>query len=410
MSQLWTLGGSTGRLLRTEVPVLPVLIVIAGLTWIVGYLMRLPCRLADFGNADRYVRMCYTDIPYLFTGRGLDQGILPYLQTAPNAQSIEYPVLTGWFMWLAARLGPANGSAFYDANAALLLICFVVTVIATALTLNNAPWVSVMVAASPIVVMTGLINWDLLAVALTSVALLMWSREKYVLAGLVLGLAISAKFYPLVILGAIALWAFRQRQFREPLAAATATVLSWLVVNVPFMVVAREEWLRFYQFSQERATDFGSMWLALQYLVGMDTTRINVFVTVTLIVLTTAVAIVVLKSPMPANLWQISFLLVSAFTMSNKVYSPQYGLWLLPLAVLAYPHLRALMVWMSGQVVYTVAIWLFLEQYGQEDRQGIPEQTYALAIVFMMTMTMWLAVHVVRDIWQSERRDVPAPR
>lgn len=399
MSQLWTLGGTTGRRARFDLPVLPVLTLITGLTWIIGYIMRLPCRVADFGNADRYVRMCYTDIPYLFTGRGLNQGILPYLQTAPNSQSIEYPVLTGWFMWLAAKIGSANGSAFYDANAALLLICFVVTVVATVLTLKNAPWVAVVVAASPIVVMTGLINWDLLAVALTSLALLMWSRAQYVASGVFLGLAISAKFYPIVILGAIALWALRHRQFRGPIATAIATAFAWLVVNVPFIVVAREEWLRFYQFSQERGTDFGSLWLALQYLVGMDTSHINVLVAVTLVALTTAISVVVLTAPTPANLWQISFLLVAAFTMSNKVYSPQYGLWLLPLAVLAYPHLRTLMVWMSGQVVYTVAIWLFLEQYGQEDRKGIPEETYALSIAFMLILTTWFAVRISKDLY-----------
>ena len=34
------------------------------------------------------------------------------------------------------------------------------------------------------------------------------------------------------------------------------------------------------------------------------------------------------------------FLIVAAFVITNKVYSPQYSLWLVPLAVLAlYPNM-----------------------------------------------------------------------
>lgn len=372
--------------------------------------MRLPCRIADFGNADRYVRMCYTDLPYLFTGRGLNQGILPYLQTVPGAKSIEYPVLTGWFMWLAARLGSANGSQFYDANAALLLLCFIITVIATALTLENRSWKAIAVAASPIIVMTGLINWDLLAVALTSLSLLLWSKNNYAWAGVLLGLAISAKFYPIMLVGAIVLWALRHREFRGPLKSVSSAVVTWLLINVPFILLAREEWLRFYEFSRERGTDFGSIWLALQYLVNFDTAQINLYVALTLVVLVSAISYVVLRAPFDANLFQISFLLVAAFTVSNKVYSPQYALWLLPLAVLAFPYIREIAIWTSGQIVYVISIWLFLEQYGEEGRKGIPEETYALSIVLMTALTVWLGTQVVRTIWQSENRDIPVAR
>lgn len=410
MSDLWLVGGRTGRFARADVPVLPVLSLIAGLTWILGYIMRLPCRVADFSNADRYVRMCYTDMPYLFTGRGLDQGILPYLQTTAGAQSIEYPVLTGWFMWLAAKIGGQDGSSFYDANAVLLLLCFLVAVVATALTLPDRPWVTAMVAASPVVIMTGLINWDLFAVALTSLSFLLWSGQRIAWAGVLLGLAISAKFYPVVILGAVFLWAVRYRKFRMFLTFSGAALVTWGVVNVPFAVLAREEWLRFYLFSRERGTDFGSIWLAGQYLFDLDTSNINMLVALTLIALVVAISIVTLTSRGEPTLAQISFLLVAAFTMSNKVYSPQYALWLLPLAVLAYPRIRPLLVWSGGQVLYTISIWLFLEQYGKDDSKGIPEQTYALSILIMIALTGWLAIQVIRTFWQSGDRDFSVAR
>ena len=44
--------------------------------------------------------------------------------------------------------------------------------------------------------------------------------------------------------------------------------------------------------------------------------------------------------PTTPRLAQLGFLIVAGFLLVNKVYSPQYVLWLLPLAVLARPRWR----------------------------------------------------------------------
>ena len=58
-----------------------------------------------------------------------------------------------------------------------------------------------MVALSPALLLSSYINWDLLAVALAALALAAWSARRPALAGVLLGLAIAAKFYPLLFLG-----------------------------------------------------------------------------------------------------------------------------------------------------------------------------------------------------------------
>ena len=65
-----------------------------------------------------------------------------------------------------------------------------------------------------------------------------------------------------------------------------------------------------------------------------------------------------LRAPRPPRLAQLGFLVVAGFLLVNKVYSPQYVLWLLPLAVMARPRWRDLLIWQSGELFYYVAIWM----------------------------------------------------
>ena len=139
-------------------------------------------------------------------------------------------MLTGWFLELerriAALLGAAQGSdltdaqqvhstlVFVDVNTVLLGLCFLVAVWALLRTIPDRPWDAMMLAASPCVAAAALINWDLLAVALTALALMFWSRRRPGWAGVLLGLAIAAKLYPLFILGPLLLLCLRSARLR----------------------------------------------------------------------------------------------------------------------------------------------------------------------------------------------------
>ncbi len=54
---------------------------------------------------------------------------------------------------------------------------------------------------------------------------------------------------------------------------------------------------------------------------------------------------------------------MAGFLLVNKVYSPQYVLWLLPLAVLARPRWRDQLIWQAGEVLYFAAVWWYLGGY-----------------------------------------------
>jgi len=81
------------------------------------------CRANDWQSPDNYVHACYTDIPALFSERGLDANTFAYLSPT---NSIEYPPVIGLGNWLISFITPAENAHrfFFDINALLIIIFF----------------------------------------------------------------------------------------------------------------------------------------------------------------------------------------------------------------------------------------------------------------------------------------------
>lgn len=99
--------------------------------------------------------------------------------------------------------------------------------------------------------------------------------------------------------------------------------------------------------------------------------------------------------------------MVAAFILTNKVYSPQYVLWLIPLAALARPRWRDFLVWQACEVAYFLGIWFYLAYTTSGDKhQGLPQEGYQVAIILHLLGTLYLCVVIVRDILRPERDPV----
>ncbi len=109
-----------------------------------------------------------------------------------------------------------------------------------------------------------------------------------------------------------------------------------------------------------------------------------------------------LAAPARPQVAQIAFLVVAAFLVVNKVYSPQYVLWLLPLAVLARPRWRDLLIWQACELVYFAAVWLYLGGW-LAPSSGTNPTAYQLAIMVRVAGELYLMALVVRDIWPPSR-------
>lgn len=413
------LGGRVGRRARiggTWWKPVRVLVVFAAVGYLLGYLLDLSCRSNNWAIPDRYEHLCYTDISPLYSIRGFADGIIPYLNPNPTGESLkflEYPVLTGAFMQVASMITSVIGSVvadvnravvFFDVNVVLLFVALAVTVVATALTVRRRPWDAAMIALAPTVILGATINWDLLPLAFVGVALLLWSRNHPFAAGLLLGLAVAAKFYPLFFLGAFLVLSLRTARWKPFGLLIGGTVLTWLVVNIPVALANAEGWSFFYRFSGFRGEDFGSLYFAMTQagLPSIPAENLNMVATGGFLLLCAGIGWVTLSAPRRPRLAAVLFLIVAAFVLTNKVYSPQYSLWLVPLAVMARPRWREFLIWQVGEVIYFAAIWWFLVGYGIEDQQGLTGQQYAFATLIHFAATIYFAVMVLRDIYAPQ--------
>ncbi|MET7763501.1 glycosyltransferase 87 family protein [Streptomyces sp. NPDC005355] len=424
------IGGPAGRraLLGMSwwTPVRIIAIVAIGM-FALGMVQKLPCYDGSwfYGATAQYTHACYSDIPHLYNGRGFAIDLVPYFDRIPDSVSggmdyLEYPVLTGLFMEVASWMTPHGGSIqdreqiYWMVNAGMLMACTAVIAVCVARTHRRRPWDALLVALAPAFALTATINWDLFAVALTAAAMLMWSRSRPLAAGVLLGLATAAKLYPVLLLGPLLVLCLRAGRRRAFCTAFGGAVAAWLVVNVPVMITGqggglhiREGWKTFYTFSQERPVDFGSLWLIISQRTGNPMEDVNTYATLLMVLACAGVAALALCAPRRPRFAQLAFLIIAAFVLTNKVYSPQYVLWLIPLAALARPRWRDFLVWQACEVMYFLGIWMYLAYTGSgEQHRGLPPEGYQLAIALHLLGTLYLCALVVRDVLMPERDPV----
>jgi uncharacterized membrane protein len=433
-----SIGGPSGRRSAGHPWWTPVRVVLAlaCLGMLLGMAQKTPCVREHWaGQEYRYAALCYSDVPYLYTGRGFAERTVPYSDTGGRYQTMEYPVVIGYFAYGAALVtqalsgwpdvaaraalpaedvfgspGVAEESWLYFQVTAVLLAVFgLLAAWFLAGTHRRRPWDAALFAASPVLVLAGLVNWDLLAVAAVAGALWAWSRGRPVLSGVMIGLGTATKLYPLFLLGALLVVCLRRRRMPAFLAATGAAALTWLLVNLPPMLYGFAQWKVFWSFNDDRGADLGSLWLIWQQTGHqIDASAINLASWIWFGASCVAILALGLLAPRTPRIPQLALLIVASFLLVNKVYSPQYVLWLLPLAVLARPRWRDVLVWQAGEIVYFVAVWFYLGGFTASAASGEGDHAYWWAIGIRVLAELWLMGVVVRDILAPWRDPVRA--
>ncbi len=420
----------------------PVRVVLAltAICFALGFVQKSPCYHATWSSSEtNYSDLCYSDLPYLYVDRGFAELEWPYsdsIAVRDRYAVMEYPVGISYFAfgsaylthWLSgspklrARGGMSQAQLASNRGVhretllftAVEGVGFALCALLAAWFLSGAhqrrPWDAALFAVSPVLLFEGLINWDLLAVVCVAGALWAHARGRPALTGFMLGLGTAVKLYPLFLFGALMVVYARRRRYRDLAAATASGVATWALLNAPAYLSGRAEWKVFWTFNAHRGADLGSVWLILdqmtQHTTSVDT--INVVSWIFFGAWCAAVAAVGFLAPETPRLAQLGYLLVVGFLLVNKVYSPQYALWLLPLAVLARPRWRDQLIWQCGEIFYYASVWWYLGGHLDPGGGGDPG-FYWLAIMVRMAAELYLAVIVVRDMLLPEHdvvRDV----
>ena len=273
---------------------------------------------------------------------------------------------------------------------------------------RRRPWDAALVAASPVLALTAVINWDLLALVFVAGALWAWARDRPVLTGVMIGLGTAAKLYPLFLLGALLVICVRDRRLRDFAAAVLAAVVvvdgdqpprlrlrarASGPTSGPSTPTAARTSGRCGWSSTRRPTSASP---PTRSTSGRGSSSASWCV---------GVLVLGLRAPVTPRFAQLGLLILIGFLLVNKVYSPQYVLWLLPLAALARPRVRDHLVWQGGEIFYFAMVWFYLGGF-LDPAGGGDVGFYWVAIAVRVAAELYLAAMVVRDVLRPERDPV----
>jgi len=352
------------------------------------------CRSNGWAPPGDYIHACYSDLPALFGERGLITHSWPY-SSATNA--VEYPPLTGLVMWGTSFLVSESGNKYrnyFDINALLIALLFIASVI---LLKKLKPELWYLLPVAPAVIASLYINWDLWAVITSMAAICLFDIGKYRTSALALGISIATKFFPIVLLLPIAIILFRKAKLRELVEYFLLTTFVWLAINLPFILTTPTGWFRFFKLNSERIADWGSIWYALEVL-GIKVAHLNQISVIAFLIGALVFALFIFGITEVPSLASVAFFIVAIFVTASKVYSPQYVLWLTPLATLAMIDKRDrfdFWIWQGAEFIYHIAIWQHLAQVSGA-KFAIPAGAYAFAIVLRIAALAWFSLRLMR--------------
>jgi uncharacterized membrane protein len=371
-----------------------------------GTAAKAPCADGDWTDLRQYRLLCYTDIVPLLATEQLGGGRLPFLDACvqvADQRCDEYPVLTMYVMRAAAWMASGEFSAFFFANALLLLGAALVTVVATYVVTGRR---ALYVALAPTLLIYGTVNWDLPAVALVAAAVVSFAARRDGWAGVFLGLGAATKLYPILLVLPFVAERVRERVPDAGISLAWWAAGAWFVVNLPFAALAPEGWFRFFSYSSSRCPDFDALWTIGGRLAGIDacehTALINVASAAAFVGVATTLWMWKIARHPDTPRWAMALPILVAFLLTNKVYSPQYGLWLLPWFALALPYPRAAIAFAVTDVaVFVTRFRWFLEL--SAPGEGVPRGAFEIAVVARALVLVWCVA-----LW-LRREQAPLP-
>lgn len=425
------LGGPAGR--RVAEPAHAwwtagrVVALLAVLTSTLAVVRNQHCRSEGWTTPGQFVHTCYSDVAVLFGSLGGTPAGLLGLDGAGDG--LGQPALTTYLAALLAVLvGPVVGLAellagsggvpasrvFFDLYGVVAAAALLVAVVSVVSLSGRRPWDAVLVAVSPVVLLSGLVSFDLVGVALGVLAVAVWARGRPLAAGVLLGVAVAARFHVVVVLLALLLLAVRTSRGREVAITAAAATSTWAAVNLPLVLLAPHSWAAPARSWWSGEPGYGSVLLVprlladeglggVRALTAAEASLASLVLTALVLV---GVGLWVRACPQAPRLPLVVLVLLVGTMLVAKTVPVQASLWLLPWLALALPRWREHLWWWAAEALYFVAVWQYLVGLSESGR-SLPAGFYAALLLGRLVTVAWLgwqALHLGRRPADDEVR------
>ncbi|MBI8999870.1 glycosyltransferase 87 family protein [Corynebacterium sp. CCM 9185] len=374
----------------------------------------------NWSGSRQLISACYSDMIPLYGAEGLKDGHFPYAYSWTEGDGtvryMEYPVLTGLFQWVMAQITrtiwPAvhavagsvpEVAVYFSISATFLALFWVLAVRCVYSMTGNRVWDTVLMAVSPLVVVHAFTNYDTLVIAAALAAMLAVARGRPGVGGMLIGLGIALKLWPLFMFGAYLVLAVRTRRFRPFLVMVASGAGTWLVVNLPIMLAFPEGWREFFRLNTDRGWEWSTIYAIAARNTpwngwdepGTEPVILNAISLALFLIGCLAIGVLGVLTRRQPRVAELVFLIVAVFLLTNKVWSPQYSLWLVPLAVLALPRWRLLLAWgLAEAMVWPVLMW----HMAGDDAKGAPPELFDTVLVIRGALLITIIVLVVRQM------------
>ena len=343
------------------------------------------------------------------------------LGAAESIHPVEYPALTGLIMWLISFFVEPAQFAWVDyfrITASLHVILYAITAYYIKV-LAGRKWAIVFII-SPAVLYSLNRNWDIWAIVAMIWAIYLFEKGKFRMSAVVLAVSIATKLFPIVLLFPIFIYFMRRKEFRIFIEYFIITMGSWLLINIPFMIINFRGWSYFYEFSYKRGLGSASIFEVTGILgFGIPTWSILFYILNAL--LFGGLGLYLWKSARNVPLTESAFFTMFAFILFNKQYSMQYVIWLAALAVLALAHLSQkrqftmlyiYAIWQASELVFQYS---FFQQIltninantATPASPQISSTTYAMTGIVRYTLAVLFTVLLAKYLYQ-EKKSEPA--
>ena len=273
---------------------------------------------------------------------------LPYLE-----RPIEYPLITGFFIYLMWYLGKSLlGYAIFT------WIFLTIFAIIAAITLyklcgllkigkERIFWFYIF---APSLIVFGVYNWDVIAVMLTVLAVYFFYNNKHWHSAIFLSLGLNAKLFPVLILPFMLL----KTNIKQGVKMFSIFLITSLILNLYFIIYGFDVWKITYLFHGLREPNIDSIWS----LTNLNTGTVNMLS----LVLFLASYLVLIFFHRKYDLISLSLASIALFLIVNKIFSPQYILWLLPFFALSQTMTRKVFYSLETAnlvVFFSTSYWIF---------------------------------------------------